>query len=465
VIPAAEVRLSGITKRFATVTALDSVDFAFQPGRVHALLGENGAGKSTLMGVAFGLLTPDAGSIAVGGEVVRFRSPRDAIQAGIGMVQQHFSLVPALTVAENVAIGERGRYSPADAADRVRRTVEAQQRVEIVRALARGARTLVLDEPTAVLAPEEASTLLEWLREFARAGGAVALVTHKVAEALSIADDVSVLRGGRLVAGAPAAHFSIESLARAMFPEAPDAAAGTRPAQRSPIPADAPVVVAARNLDLASGDAGPGVSGATFIVRAGEIVGVAGVEGAGHALLLRALAGVLEPAAGELRLPTDVSFVPGDRHRDAVVLEFPLFENVELRHVGQRSGLIDWPATRERTAALLDRGEIRAPSVRAPLRTLSGGNQQRFVLARELESAPALLVAENPTRGLDLQATAAIHERLLAAAAAGAAVVLYSSDLDEVLILATRVLVAHQGQVREVAQDRSAVARAMVGEW
>jgi simple sugar transport system ATP-binding protein len=295
-------------------------------------------------------------------------------------------------------------------------------------------------------------------------GGAVALVTHKVGEALSIADDVSVLRGGRLVSSAPAADFSTGSLARAMFPAAPDAAIDARSAPDTHVPADAPVVVTARNVELASDDGGPGVSGATFTVRAGEIVGVAGVEGAGHALLLRALAGVLPPVAGDLRLPTDVSFVPGDRHADAVVLEFPLFENVELRHVGQRSGLIDWKHTRRRTTALLDAGEIRAPSARVPLRALSGGNQQRFVLARELESRPALLVAENPTRGLDLQASAAIRERLIGAAAAGAAVVLYSSDLDEVLSLATRVLVAYQGQIREVAGDRNAVARAMVGE-
>jgi simple sugar transport system ATP-binding protein len=342
--------------------------------------------------------------------------------------------------------------------------VEAQQRVEIVRALARGARTLVLDEPTAVLAPEEAANLLDWIRRFANTGGSVALVTHKVAEALAVADDVSVLRGGRLVAGGRAADFSTGSLARAMFPEAPEAASGQRATVRTAPPPDAPIVVRAHELALAAGDAGAGISGATFAVRAGEIVGVAGVEGAGHASLLRALAGLVRPVSGELQLPHDISFVPADRHRDAVLLDFSLFENVELRHVAQRSGLINWKATRQRTAVLLRRFDVRAASERVAARTLSGGNQQRFVLARELESAPALLVAENPTRGLDLQATAAIHERLVAAARSGAAVVLYSSDLDEVLGLATRVLVAHQGRIREISGDRTAVARAMVGD-
>ena len=480
-IPAAEVVLSGITKRFAAVTALDHVEFAFRPGRVHALLGENGAGKSTLMGIAFGLLPPDTGAIHVGGSPRQFRSPRDAIAVGIGMVQQHFSLVPALTAAENVAIGDRGNFDPAAAAERVRAvagaaglqidprarvrdlSVEAQQRLEIVRALAHGARILILDEPTAVLSPEEASALLDWIGRFAADGGAVALVTHKVPEALRIADDITVLRGGRMITSGPARDFTSASLARAMFPDAPAALVDGSVSAPSRVTVAGSAVVVARNVSVPGPDGGPGVSNATFTLHAGELVGVAGVEGVGHAVLLRTLARLLAPTGGDLQLPADVSFVPADRHQDAVVLDFPLYENVELHHVGLRSGLIDWAEVRGRTRQLLTRFAVRAESEEVPVRALSGGNQQRFVLAREMDSSPALLVAENPTRGLDLQATAAIHERLRLAARGGATVVVYSSDLDEVLALADRVLVVHQGSVREVSGGRDAVARAMVG--
>ena len=248
-----------------------------------------------------------------------------------------------------------------------------------------------------------------------------------------------------------------------MFPDAPmPVVDGYIPAPAR-ITATGDAVVVARNVSVPGPDGGPGVSNATFTLHAGELVGVAGVEGAGHAILLRALAGLMAPTGGELQLPVDVSFVPADRHQDAVVLDFPLYENVELHHVGLRSGLIDWAGVRRRTRQLLARFAVRAESEEVPVRALSGGNQQRFVLAREMDSSPALLVAENPTRGLDLQATTAIHQRLLLAAQGGATVVVYSSDLDEVLALAHRVLVVHQGSVREVSGGRDAIARAMVG--
>jgi len=476
-----EVVLSGITKQFGAVTALAHVDLHLTRGRIHALLGENGAGKSTLMAVLFGLARPDEGSLRVDGTDRVFRSPRDAIAAGIGMVQQHFAHVAAFTVAENVALGGQGRYDPAAAAEQVRAaaataglaldaaarvgdlSIEAQQRVEIVRALARGARLLILDEPTAVLAPAEATALLAWLRRFADEGGTVALVTHKVREALEVADDITVLRAGRCVTSGPASTFTPATLTAAMFPEAaqlPDTRAPVAPTVR-----ESRVVASVRGLSLRGPRGEPRISDATFTIEAGEIVGVAGVEGAGHAELLRALAGVQTPSAGTVELPHEVSFVPADRHRDALVLDFPLYENLALHHAGQRSGVVDWQDVRRRTREVLHAFDVRAGSERSRANTLSGGNQQRFILGRELELRPQLLVAENPTRGLDLRATHAIQSRLREAAASGAAVVLYSSDLDEVLALAGRILVVHRGVVREVPHDRDAVARAMVGDW
>ncbi len=475
---AAEVAATGITKRFGSITALDDVDLTLKPGRVHALLGENGAGKSTLMGVLFGLVRPDSGSVSVGGVGAVLRSPRDAIRLGIGMVHQHFSHVPALTVAENVALGGRGRFDPAAAARRVESvaraaglaldplahvrdlSVGAQQRLEIVRALAHDARILILDEPTAVLSPHESLELLHWLRSFADDGGTVALVTHKVVEALTVADDVTVLSSGHCVAAAAAASFTPTSLARTMFP---DALADQPKVGKAASVGE--VVVRASHLRIEPPAGRSGIRDASFEVRTGQVVGIAAVEGAGHESLLRALAGLEEPSGGSLQIPANVSFIPADRHRDGLVLQFPLYENLALRHSGSARGRMRWPAIRERTRAVVRQFEVRADSEASPAHTLSGGNQQRFILGRELESHPPLVVAENPTRGLDLRATAFVHSRLLGTAADGAAVVVYAGDLDEVLGLADRVLVVHDGIVRELPLDRDLIARGMVGDW
>ncbi len=474
----AEVALAGITKRFGTIVALDHVDFALKPGRVHALLGENGAGKSTLMGVLFGLVSPDRGSITFGGTVVTPRSPRDAIRLGIGMVQQHFSHVPALTVAENVALGGRGRFDPTTAGRRVEAVANAagldldpsarvselsmgaQQRLEIVRALAHQARVLVLDEPTAVLSPTEAGELLRWLRGFADEGGSVALVTHKVHEALTAADDITVLRAGRCVAAAAAATFTPTTLAQTMFPEGLQ----DLPHARTTPSVGKPVATAERLvIDTPAG--GTAIRSASFELFAGQVVGIAAVEGSGHEWLLRALAGLRRPTSGRLEIPQNVSFIPADRHRDALVLEFPLYENLALRHSRDARGLMRWSAIRRRTRAVIQQFDVRTASESNAARTLSGGNQQRFILGRELESHPVLLVAENPTRGLDLIATATVHSRLREAATHGAAVIVYSSDLDEVLGLADRVLVVYGGVVRELPRAHDLIARGMVGDW
>ncbi|MFN2565270.1 MAG: ABC transporter ATP-binding protein [Gemmatimonadaceae bacterium] len=478
------IALTDIVKRFGAVTALDGADLSVRPGTVHALLGENGAGKTTLMRIVFGMMRPDTGRLAVRGNPVSWRSPADAIVAGIGMVHQHFTLVPAMTVAENVELGARTatgwRFDRRRTEERVRvlgresglgvepgvlvdgLPVATQQRVEILKALSRNASILILDEPTAVLAPKEIEELLRWLRSYAANGGTAILITHKLREALAVADDVTVLRRGRTILAAGRSDADESTLTRAMIGDDPGPATrtATRPASGTS-PAGEPIVV----LDgvVATDESRRETIRATFAIHAGEIVGVAGIEGAGQHTLLRVLAGRIHPTAGRVMRPTDVGFIPEDRHRDALVLEFSLAENIALRGAGIRRGRMSWPAIRQRTAALMTELDVRASGVTTPARTLSGGNQQRLVLARELDGQPSLVVAENPTRGLDVRATADVHDRLRAARDVRTAVVIYSSDLDEVLTLATRVLAVHAGSVREVTPDKDLVGRAILG--
>lgn len=477
------LELVNITKRFGSIVALDDVSFTLRPGTVHALLGENGAGKTTLLRAAFGMSGFDEGVLRVHGRASRFASPADAIAAGIGMVHQHFSLVPSMTVVENIALGGRGRVRRAEVVATVREiaastrfmldpdaridalSVGAQQRVEIAKALARRARILVLDEPTAVLAPSEAGELLDWLRGYVSSGNAAVLVTHRLREALSVADDVTVLRRGRVVHAGRAEHESQASLTSAMI--------GSDATTVTPPPAPQPamtgdVVFRAVDLSVADEYGTVRVRDATFEVHAGEIVGIVGVEGAGQHELLRALAGRRRAIGGSVTHPVAVGFVPEDRHRDAMLLDRPIYENVALRGAGTRHGTVPWAAARSLTKALMQSYDVRALDERTPMRSLSGGNQQKLVLARELDDSPLSdampgIVAENPTRGLDVRATMDTHARLRAARDRGAAVIVYSSDLDEVLLLATRVLVAYAGSIRAVAFDRDAVGRAMLG--
>ncbi|HEY7395080.1 MAG TPA: ATP-binding cassette domain-containing protein [Gemmatimonadaceae bacterium] len=470
----AVLTLDRITKRFGSTVALDDVSLICRSGRVHALLGENGAGKTTLMRIAFGLIAPDAGQAMAGDRPVR--SASDAIAAGIGMVHQHFTNVPAMGVAENVALGEHGRFDAERAAKRVDEigsrtglvldphrvagelSVGAQQRLEIVKALARNARTLILDEPTAVLAPREIEELLAWLRHFADAGNAVVLITHKLREALAIADDVTVLRRGSVVLSGAANAVTLDSVSAALLGGEIElvASSGHEQIHGEPVAAlDAASFVDARGVTL--------LDRATLEVRAGEIVGVAAIEGAGQHELLRLLAGRARATTGAVRLPDAIGFIPEDRHGDAMMLDSSATENVTLRGANRRRGRIDWRAQRAHTARLLLEHDVRGGDDRTAARALSGGNQQKLVLARELDGNPPLVVAENPTRGLDIRATRAVHERLRAAADMNAAVVVYSSDLDEVLSLATRIVVVHAGHVRECPLDRDVVGRAMLG--
>lgn len=499
--------LAHISRRFGQVQALDDVSFVVHAGTVHALLGENGAGKTTLMRIVFGLLTPDDGVtpsvIEWRGTPLVVRAPADALATGIGMVHQHFTLVPAMTVAENVALGGHGRFDPVAAASRVREVgaragllldpdarvdtlpVGAQQRCEIVKALARDVQLLILDEPTAVLAPAEARELLIWVRRFADAGNAVVLITHKLRDALAVADDVTVLHRGRSVLSVPARQTTEAALAAAMLGDAqhvhevstaldmPDVSAAhdthevpSRSGFRSSVQNDhdAPgTILSLRDVTWCDARDVVRVRRASMEVRRGEIVGIAAVEGAGQHELLRLLAGRLTPMRGSVIRPMDVGFVPEDRHRDALLLDAPLFENLALRGAGARRGRLSWPDFRHRTTALMTRFDVRATSAETSARTLSGGNQQKFVLGRELGDAPPALVVENPSRGLDFKATQAVQQALRDARDRGTAVVLYSSDLDEVLLLADRVYVVHDGRVTEMIADRDAVGRAMLG--
>lgn len=479
--------MDAMSKRYDGTQALTGASLAVRGGTVHALLGENGAGKTTLMRIAYGLTRADSGTMRWLGAPASFASPRDALAAGIAMVQQHFSLVPAMTVAENVALGGRGRYDAraarrrvldlADATglavdpDAVAGTlgVSAQQRVEIIKAVARGVKLLILDEPTATLAPADAAALLAWARQFAAEGRAVVLITHKLRDALAFADDLTVLRGGRVVLATPAATAGEDELATAMLGDsavARGAVTGNAPAASAGLTASVEVGAPVAELDGVStsgAGGGAGIAGVNFVARGGEIVGVAAIEGSGERELLQIIAGRRRAAAGIVRLPDRIAYIPQDRHADAIADDLSLTENVALAGAGARSGWIDWRAMRAVTARLMDRFDVRASSPASPAGALSGGNQQRLVLARELDGEPLLVVADQPTRGLDLRATSDVHRRLREVRARGAAVVLHSTDLDEILDLADRVVVVVNGIVRGVERNRDAIGRAMLG--
>jgi ABC-type uncharacterized transport system ATPase subunit len=484
-VTAALLELRGIDKRFGSLQALAGAELYVRAGEVHALLGENGAGKSTLMAVAYGLLVPDAGELLVDGRPRRLRSARDARAAGIGLVHQHFTAVPALTVAENVALFAGWAVQPRRLRERVRELAERlglplepdaradalsvglRQRLEIVKALATDARVLLLDEPTAVLAPPEAEELLGMLRAFAARGGSVVLITHKLDEALRAADTVTVLRRGRNVTSRPVAGLEPGDLARAMIG---DTALLDEPPPPAVTSRDAPVRVAFEALDVWREDlSGVAVRGAVLTVRAGEIVALAGVEGNGQRELLRAVAGVIRARRGSLRVDRPVAFVPEDRTTEGLIPALSLTENVALGLARTspwgRGVTLDWRAADEQTSALLGAFDVKADGPAARAETLSGGNQQKLLIGRALALEPIVLVAENPTRGLDVQAARAVHDRLREAAARGLAVMIYSSDLDEVLTLGTRVVVMYRGQLLEVppGTSREVVGRLMLG--
>jgi ABC-type uncharacterized transport system ATPase subunit len=434
--------------------------------------------------VAYGLVRPDSGQVRVDGITRPIASPRDARKLGLGMVHQHFTAVPALTVAENVALTAGWAMRPAELRKRTRAltdrvglsldpdqragrlSVALKQRLEIVKALAGEARILLLDEPTAVLAPAEVEELLEVIRDFTSSGGSVVLITHKLDEALRAADRVTVLRQGTVTYAGTRAAQTMESLARAMIGPAPDlpfiSTAGPR---REPRPATGSELLRLDSLEV-SRESGYGIAvrRGSLAVKAGEIVGIAAVEGNGQRELLRAVAGRIIPLRGRLEVARPIGFIPEDRTSEGLIPELTLTENVVLG-LGDtapwvRGGMVRWRAAHTWTEALLDEFGIVASGPKARAASLSGGNQQKLVVARELSRHPAVIVAENPTRGLDVSAAASIHGRIRAAAQAGAAVLFHSSDLDEVLHLAQRVVVMTRGTMVEAP---ATVSRAEVG--
>jgi general nucleoside transport system ATP-binding protein len=478
------LELTRVSKRFGATQALRDVSFRVRRGTVHALLGENGAGKSTLVGTAFGLVGADSGTVVAGDPPRAISSPAAAMAAGVGMVHQHFTNVPAMTVAENISLGGRGAFRADRAAATVheigRRTgltldpgtlagslpVGAQQRLEIIKALARDATTLLLDEPTAVLAPAEAAELLAWLRDFANRGGSVVLITHRLREALGIADEVTVLRrGATVVASAPAGSVDERSLTAALLGEKAPGDLGLKriDREREASPRAEREIARLAHVWVQDEREVAVVQDVSLAVRAGEVLGIAAVEGSGQHALLRVLAARTPVTRGHAELPSKIGFVPEDRQREGLVLDLSLAENLALRGAGRRTGRIRWHVERAAAETALREFNVRARGPAEKARALSGGNQQKLVLARELSDAPDLVVAENPTRGLDIRATRDVHARLRRAADAGAAVVLHSSDLDEVLALSDRVVVMHAGTLREVAGDRETVGRAMLG--
>jgi ABC-type uncharacterized transport system ATPase subunit len=478
------LELQGIRKQFGDTLALHDASLAVRPGTVHMLLGENGAGKTTLLNVATGLTRPDTGTIHLRGESRRWNSAHEAIAHGVVAVHQHFALVPTLSVAENVALTHRtllAPFTPASAADFVRTTATAagldidpyatvgtlpialQQRVEIVKAIATAPSVLLLDEPTAVLSAPEAEDLFRWLRGFAAAGHAVVVITHRLREALAHGDHITVLRQGRVELDAPGRALSADDVLTAVAGDTMSSVRDTRAAHDAVSASSAAVVLDATECSWIDSRGLRRLAGVNLSVRAGEIVGIAGVAGAGQWELLRILAGRLVPSGGTVVGPDDVAFIPEDRLRDAVIEDLSLVENMTLRNIGTRAGLVPWAAEAQRTTAAIAAYAIRAPGAHARMAGLSGGNQQRFVVAREMAGGPRAIVAENPTRGLDIRASQFVREQLRAARATGAAVVVYSSDVDELLDLADRIAVCHAGRLSFVASDPAAIAAAMLG--
>ena len=486
--PALEMR--GITKRFPGTLANDHIDLEVRPGEIHALLGENGAGKTTLMNILYGLLAPDEGEILVDGERVTIRDPADAIARGIGMVHQHFMLVPVLTVTENVMLGAEVMRGPllVDAAEAGRRiaalarqlgfdvdpharveqlSVGQQQRVEIVKALYRRARILVLDEPTAVLTPQETEEIFGVLRRLRDEGASIVFISHKLDEVLRIADRITVIRRGRVVGERAPSATSEQELADLMVGRAVSLRVDRGPAH----PGD--VVLAVGALRVLDDRRHETVRGVDLEVRRGEIVGIAGVAGNGQEELVEAIVGLRKPSGGRVTIGAHdvtgasprairargVGYVPADRQRYGLVLSFPLGDNCVLtdyyRPPYARGAVRDDEAIRSRAASLIEEFDVRTTGPRALASTLSGGNQQKLVVAREF-GGDDLLILDQPTRGIDVGSTEFIHRRAIAQRDAGTAVLLISADLDEVLELSDRILVIHRGRI--VAEFDAATA-------
>jgi ABC-type uncharacterized transport system ATPase subunit len=483
------VAMRGIVKRFPGVLANDQIDFSVEPGQIHALLGENGAGKTTLMNVLYGLYQPEEGDIIFRGQPVQLASPRDAIQLGIGMVHQHFMLIPPLTVAENVILGLKHSANPLlDLEDAQRKiselserygmpvnpkdevwqlSVGEQQRVEIIKALYRGAEVLILDEPTSVLIPQEVGELFQVLRRMAKEGKAIIFISHKLDEVMQVSKKVTVLRDGRVVATLDTENTSESELARLMVGRE----VLFRIEKEEPKLGD--VVLKVSDLD-APGDKGlPALKGVSFEIRAGECVGFAGVSGNGQRELAEVISGLRPASAGSVHIgdadmtncsPAEIiqaglGYIPEERHRVGAIGDFTVAENAILethRSHFTQGIFLNQHAIRKHVSDLISNYDVKTPSSETPARNLSGGNLQKLILGRELSRHPELLLAAQPTRGLDVGATEYIRQELMKARDQSTAILLISEDLDEILSLSDRILVMYEGQIVGVLSSKEA---------
>jgi simple sugar transport system ATP-binding protein len=475
------LELRGITKRFGALVANDHIDLVVEPGEIHCLLGENGAGKSTLMNVLYGLYTADEGEILLDGEAQRFGGPGDAMAAGIGMVHQHFMLVPVFTVAENVMLGHEstktGGVLDLESARRKVREISArfgfhvdpdavvedlpvgvQQRVEIIKALSRDADVLVLDEPTAVLTPQETDELMGIMRQLRDEGAAIVFITHKLREVRAVADRITVIRHGKVV-GEASPTATDADLASLMVGRAVELTV------RKDAPRLGDNALEVADLVVAGADGQVLVDGVSFTVRGGEVLVVAGVQGNGQTELTEALLGLQENVRGSVRLDgkelvgrsvrrildAGVGFVPEDRTEDGLVAEFTIAENLILDRTDGppfvRGGSLQLGARDEFAREKVAEFDVRTQGIDVPVGRLSGGNQQKVVLARELSRELRLLVAAQPTRGVDVGSIEFIHKRIVATRDAGVPVVVVSTELDEAVALADRIMVMYRGRV------------------
>ena len=476
--PAIEMR--GIVKRFPGVVANNGINFSVKRGEIHALLGENGAGKSTLMNILFGLYHPDEGEILVNGQPVRFENARDAVQAGLAMVHQHFMLIPRFTVTENVILGSEGAGIALDREAAGRRVAELgqqyglevdpdaivgalpvgmQQRVEILRALYQGGKTLILDEPTALLTPQEVDELYVVLNRLREGGDTIIFITHKLREVAAISDRVTVIHRGRTVGTRRTAETTAPELAEMMVGRAVSLRVDRPPAH----PGE-PVLVA-QDLHVRGSRGHEALAGVELELRRGEILGICGVEGNGQAELIEVLSGLRRPDHGRVLLKGQdvtatgpnprrrlgLSYIPEDRHGRGLVLPFSLTENVLLGNAESppfsSGGRIDYARTRALTERLMRAFDVRAPSPDTPAGALSGGNQQKLIIARELHREPDALLAVQPTRGLDVGAIEFVHRQLVAERDKGRGVLLIAFDLDEIIDLSDRILVICGGRI------------------